>query len=150
MKAVVQRSLKASVSVGGEVCGEIGRGFTVLLGVENGDTFRDADYIADKLLKLRIFGDENGKMNLSLPAVGGEMLIISQFTLITDIPVGNRPYFGGAETPERANELYEYVCGRIARTLPVKKGVFGAHMQVSVVNDGPVTIIIDSRDVIKR
>lgn len=146
MKAVVQRSGGAEVSVDGEVRGSIKKGFVVLLGVERGDTSEDADYIADKLVKLRIFEDENEKMNLNIEQVGGEMLIISQFTLITDIPVGNRPYFGDAEAPERANELYEYVCGRISRSVPVSRGVFGARMRVELVNDGPVTIIINSRD----
>lgn len=146
MKAVVQRSAGAEVKVGGAVRGSIKKGFLVLLGVERGDTLSDADYIADKLLKLRIFEDENGKMNLNLSQTGGEMLIISQFTLITDIPVGNRPYFGGAEEPGRAEEMYEYVCERIGASVPVSKGVFGAHMEVGLINDGPVTIIINSRD----
>lgn len=150
MKAVVQRCAEASVSVDGELKAKIGRGFLVLLGVERGDTAADADYIADKLLKLRIFEDENEKMNLSLPAVGGEMLIISQFTLITDIPVGNRPFFGGAEEPSAAEAMYDYVCGRVGREVPVGKGVFGAHMSVSLINDGPVTIILNSRDKLKR
>lgn len=146
MKAVVQRCKNAFVAVEGSVKGEIKAGYTVLLGVEKGDEKKDADYIADKLLKLRIFEDENEKMNLSITQVGGEMLIISQFTLITDIPVGNRPFFGNAEAPEKANELYEYVCEKISAAVPVQKGVFGAHMEVSLINDGPVTIIINSRD----
>lgn len=146
MKAVVQRCRKASVSVDGEVKGAVSHGYMVLLGVEKGDEKKDADYIADKLLKLRIFEDENERMNLSISQVGGEMLIISQFTLITDIPVGNRPFFGNAEAPERANEMYEYVCGRVGESVNVQKGIFGAHMEVELINDGPVTIIINSRD----
>lgn len=150
MKAVVQRCAEASVSVDGELKAKTGRGYMVLLGVERGDTLADADYIIDKLLKLRIFEDEIGKMNLSLPQVGGEMLIISQFTLITDIPVGNRPYFGGAEEPTAAETMYDYVCEKIGEQVPVGKGVFGAHMNVSLINDGPVTIVINSRDKLKR
>ena len=150
MKAVVQRCAEASVSVDGELKAKTGRGYLVLLGVERGDTSADADYMIDKLLKLRIFEDEVGKMNLSLPQIGGEMLIISQFTLITDIPVGNRPYFGGAEEPAAAEAMYDYVCEKIGGQVPVGKGVFGAHMNVSLVNDGPVTIVINSRDKLKR
>lgn len=146
MKAVVQRAEMAEVSVDGAVCGKIGRGFLVLLGVERGDTLADADYIAAKLLKLRIFEDENGKMNLNLAQVGGELLIISQFTLITDIPVGNRPFFGNAEEPQRANEMYEYVCKKTSTEVHTERGVFAAHMKVHLINDGPVTIIINSRD----
>ena len=150
MKAVVQRCAEASVSVEGELKAKTGRGYMVLLGVERGDTLADADYMIDKLLKLRIFEDEVGKMNLSLPQIGGEMLIISQFTLITDIPVGNRPYFGGAEEPAAAEAMYDYVCEKIGEQVPVGKGVFGAHMNVSLINDGPVTIVINSRDKLKR
>ena len=151
MKAVVQRVSEASVTVDGLVKGKIGRGFMVLLGVERGDSEAHGDYIADKLVKLRIFEDENGKMNLDIGSVGGDMLLISQFTLITDIPVGNRPYFGGAEAPERAEELYGYVCVGLEKRLgkPVQRGVFGAHMEVALTNDGPATIVIDSRDKIK-
>ena len=151
MKAVVQRVSKAKVEVDGATVGEIGRGYMVLLGVERGDDEAHADYIADKLIKLRIFEDEDEKMNLSIGQVDGEMLIISQFTLITDIPVGNRPFFGGAEAPDKADALYEYTCGQVEKLLqkPVAKGVFGAHMEVSLTNDGPVTIVINSRDKIK-
>ena len=150
MKAVVQRCAEASVSVDGELRAKTGRGYMVLLGVERGDTLADADYMIDQLLKLRIVEDEVGKMNLSLPQIGGEMLIISQFTLITDIPVGNRPYFGGAEDPVAAEAMYDYVCEKIGAQVPVEKGVFGAHMDVSLINDGPVTIVINSRDKLKR
>ncbi len=151
MKAVVQRVSSASVKVDGSVVGEIGRGFLVLLGVQKGDDQRHGDYIADKLSKLRIFESENGKMNLGLADVDGKILVISQFTLITDIPVGNRPYFGDAEEPKQALELYQYVCRKLEALMQkkVQQGSFGAHMEVSLVNDGPVTIIIDSRDKIK-
>ena len=150
MKAVVQRCAEAAVSVDGIIRSRIGRGYLVLLGVERGDTQADAEYMVDKLLKLRIFEDEAGKMNLCLPQIGGEMLIISQFTLITDIPVGNRPFFGGAEDPAAAEAMYNYVCEKIGEQVPVGKGVFGAHMEVSLINDGPVTIVINSRDKLKR
>lgn len=148
MKAVVQRVSRASVVVDGRTVGSIGRGFLVLLGVEKGDDLRHGDYIAEKLVKLRIFSDSGGKMNLDIAAVDGEMLIISQFTLITDRPVGNRPYFGEAEAPDRAEVMYEYICSKVAEMMkkPVQKGIFGAHMEVSLVNDGPVTIVIDSKD----
>ena len=151
MKAVVQRVSEARVTVDGEVRGQIGRGYMVLLGVERGDTEAHGDYIADKLVKLRIFEDAEEKMNLDITQVGGDMLVISQFTLITDIPVGNRPFFGGAEAPDRADELYRYVCLSLEKRLgkPVQRGVFGARMEVSLVNDGPVTIVINSRDKIK-
>ncbi len=151
MKAVVQRVSHADVKADGLVRGEIGRGFMVLLGVEKGDTEAHGDYIADKLTKLRIFGDGEGKMNLDICSVGGDMLVVSQFTLITDIPVGNRPFFGGVEEPARAEALYRYVCARLEERLqkPVARGVFGAHMEVSLTNDGPVTIILNSRDKIK-
>ena len=151
MKAVIQRVSKAKVEVEGAVVGEIGRGYMVLLGVERGDDEAHADYIADKLIKLRVFEDEQEKMNLSIGQVDGEMLIISQFTLITDIPVGNRPFFGGAEAPDKAEALYDYTCAQVEKLLqkPVAKGVFGAQMEVSLTNDGPVTIVINSRDKIK-
>ncbi len=152
MKAVVQRVSRASVSVDGKTVGEINNGFLVLLGVAKGDDRRHADYIAEKLVKLRIFEDENGKMNLNIQQTGGDMLIISQFTLITEKPVGNRPYFGGAEEPDKALPLYEYVCGRVEELLdrPVARGIFGARMEVGLVNNGPVTLVIDSRDRINK
>lgn len=151
MKAVIQRVKRAAVTVEGKIVGEIGRGYMALLGVERGDDLRHADYIAEKILKLRIFEDENGKMNLNLAAVGGDVLLVSQFTLITDIPVGNRPFFGNAEEPERADMLYRHACEKVEEGLgrPVQRGVFGAHMEVALTNDGPVTIIVDSRDKIK-
>lgn len=145
MKAVVQRVSEASVNVDGKCIGSIGNGFLVLLGVGDGDTEEDMKYIADKIIKLRIFSDENDKMNLSLTDVGGELLVISQFTLYGDCSHGRRPYFGGAMEPVGANEMYmrfvEYVKTSGIHT---QTGEFGADMKVSLVNDGPVTIMLDS------
>lgn len=145
MKAVVQRVSEASVNVDGKCVGSIGNGFLVLLGVGDGDTEEDMKYIADKIIKLRIFSDENDKMNLSLADVGGAMLIISQFTLYGDCSHGRRPYFGGAMEPAGANEMYvkfvEYVKNSGIHT---QTGEFGADMKVSLINDGPVTIMLDS------
>ncbi|MBQ8080904.1 MAG: D-tyrosyl-tRNA(Tyr) deacylase [Clostridia bacterium] len=146
MRAVVQRVNRASVLSEGIKTGEIGRGLCVLLGVEAGDTEADARYMADKLRKLRIFEDENGKMNLSVTQVNGEVLCVSQFTLLGDARGQNRPGFTRAEAPGRANELYGLVvdCLREAG-LTVQTGVFRTHMEVALVNDGPVTILLDSR-----
>lgn len=146
MRAVIQRVNEASVSVDGKIVGACRRGFLILLGVEKGDGEGDADLLAAKIAKMRIFSDENGKMNLSLTDVGGELLIISNFTLCADCRHGNRPDYVGAETPMRAKELYEYFTDR-TKTLtdrPTATGVFGADMSVSLLNDGPVTIVLDS------
>ena len=144
MKVVIQRVSKAQVEVEGKIVGKIEKGFLVLLGVIHGDTKEQADYIVKKLCNLRIFTDENGKMNLSLKDVGGELLIVSQFTLYADTSSGNRPSFINAAKPEEANELYEYVCKECEKKgIKVEKGIFGAHMKVSLLNDGPVTIIIE-------
>lgn len=145
MRAVVQRVTKASVSVDGNLVSEIDGGFAVLLGVEQGDTEKDAKFIADKLVNLRVFEDEDDKMNLSIMDKGGEMLIVSQFTLLGDCRKGRRPSFVNAERPERANELYEFVCDRVSEFVPVKKGIFQTHMVVNICNDGPTTIILDSK-----
>lgn len=145
MRSVIQRVTSSSVAVGGETVGQIGRGLMVLLGVKAGDTQRDAEYIADKIVKLRIFEDENGKMNRSVRDVGGAILCVSQFTLLGDARGQNRPGFTQAEAPERANALYQYVCERMrAQGLTVETGIFRADMQVSLVNDGPVTLLLDS------
>lgn len=145
MRAVIQRVTRASVSVNGETVGSIGTGLMVLLGVKTGDTQKDADYVADKLLKLRIFEDENGKMNRSVRDMGGSVLCVSQFTLLGDVRGQNRPGFTQAEAPERANELYQYVCQRMrGQGVQVEQGIFRADMQVALVNDGPVTILLDS------
>lgn len=152
MRAVVQRVSGASVAVSGETVGKCGRGFLILLGVAKGDTEADADVLAAKLSKLRIFEDGNGKMNLSLSDIGGELLIISNFTLYADCRHGNRPNFLMAEAPAEANRLYEYFTDRM-KTLsgcPTETGVFGADMKVSIENDGPVTLVIDSPDLMKK
>ncbi len=146
MLAVIQRTSEAKVTVGGEAVGEIGRGLLVLLGVERGDDVGDADYLLEKIINLRIFEDGDGKMNLSLTDVGGELLVVSQFTLLGDVKKGRRPSFVNAEEPERANELYEYfIDGAKRRGVGVSGGVFQAMMEVSLVNDGPVTLIVDSK-----
>ncbi len=145
MRAVIQKVTKASVSVNNELVSEIENGYAVLLGVEKEDTEADAVYIADKLVGLRIFEDDDEKLNLSIEDVKGEMLIVSQFTLLADCRKGRRPSFVNAERPERANELYEFVCDRVSEFVPVKKGIFQTHMVVNICNDGPTTIILDSK-----
>ncbi len=145
MKAVVQRVKKTTLSVEGELISEISFGLTVFLGVKVGDCEKDADYIVKKIAALRIFEDENGKMNLSVKDVGGEVLLVSQFTLCGDTSHGNRPSFTLAERPEKAEPLYEYAVNALATLgVPVKKGVFGADMQIEQRNDGPVTILLES------
>ena len=147
MRAVVQRVTNADVKIDGRVNGKMDNGLLVLLGVGNGDTEEDMKYIADKIIKLRIFSDENDKMNLSLEDVGGSMLVISQFTLYGDCSHGRRPYFGNAMEPVSANEMYEkfvaYIRGQGIHT---ETGEFGADMKVSLTNDGPVTIILESKN----
>lgn len=146
MRAVIQRVERASVSVEGEIRGQIGAGFLVLIGVEEGDGDVDFKYIADKVPNLRVFEDEQGKMNRSLLDVGGEVLAVSQFTLLGDARGGRRPSFITAARPETADPMYErLVADWRARGIRVETGVFGAHMKVSLVNDGPVTILLDSR-----
>ncbi|MDD6046981.1 MAG: D-aminoacyl-tRNA deacylase [bacterium] len=144
MRAVVQRVLNASVAIGGTVKGEIGKGYLVLLGIEENDTEKDLDYIAEKLLGLRVFEDEAGKMNRSVLDAGGSILLVSQFTLYGDARKGRRPSFIRAARPEKAIPLYEAMIARLRAALPVETGEFGADMQVSLVNDGPVTILLDS------
>ena len=145
MRAVIQRVTHAEVTVNGENVGSIGKGLMVLLGVKVGDTEKDAQYMADKIVKLRIFEDENGKMNRAVRDVGGGILCVSQFTLLGDARGQNRPGFTQAEAPERANALYQLVCERIrAQDVPVATGVFRADMQIELCNDGPVTILLDS------
>ena len=147
MRAVVQRVTNADVKIDGRVNGKIDNGLLVLLGVGNGDTEEDMKYIADKIIKLRIFSDENDKMNLSLEDVGGSMLVISQFTLYGDCSHGRRPYFGNAMEPVSANEMYEKFVAYIReRGIHTETGEFGADMKVSLENDGPFTIVLDSRD----
>lgn len=144
MKLVVQRVKHAQVEVEGKTVGKIEKGFLVLLGVTHEDTKEKADYLVKKLCNLRIFEDENEKMNLGLKEVGGELLIISQFTLYADCSGGNRPSFITAAKPEMANELYEYFCKECRKNdIKVEQGIFGADMKVSLLNDGPVTIILE-------
>ncbi|WP_447860849.1 D-aminoacyl-tRNA deacylase [Nitrospira calida] len=146
MRAVIQRVTRASVEVNGAIVGKIGPGLLVLLGVARGDGESDARYIADKILGLRIFPDEAGKMNRSLRDCGGSVLLVSQFTLLGDTAKGRRPGFDRAAPPELARALYEKVAADLrAQGTPVETGVFGAHMAVELVNDGPVTFVLDSR-----
>lgn len=147
MRAVVQRVTNADVKIDGRVNEKIDNGLLVLLGVGNGDTEEDMKYIADKIVKLRIFSDENDKMNLSLEDVGGSMLVISQFTLYGDCSHGRRPYFGNAMEPVGANEMYEKFVAYIREQgIHTETGEFGADMKVSLTNDGPVTIILESKN----
>ena len=146
MRAVVQRVSRAQVAVDGEIVGEIGRGLLILLGVGHADDEADADYLADKIVGLRVFEDENGKMNLDVATAGGGILVVSQFTLYGDVRRGKRPSFDAAAAPERARQLYEYVVARIrAAGLPCQTGRFQETMEVELVNDGPVTILLDSK-----
>ena len=145
MKFVIQRVTEANVKVDGEIIGEIGKGFMVLIGVGEDDTREIADKMVKKMTGLRIFEDENGKTNLSLADVGGQMLLISQFTLYANCRKGNRPSFIEAGAPDKANEMYEYIIEECNKVVPVvERGQFGADMKVSLVNDGPFTIILDS------
>lgn len=145
MRAVIQRVRRSSVTVDERVTGEIGHGLMVLLGVEEKDTEKDLDYMVDKIPNLRIFEDADGKMNLSLLDVGGELLVVSQFTLLGDARKGRRPGFTDAARPEMANAIYETLVSRIAALgVKVETGQFQAHMMVDILNDGPVTILLDS------
>ena len=145
MRVVLQRVKNASVTVGGERVSEIGVGLLLLVGVAMGDREAEADWLAQKISGLRIFNDGEGKMNLSVRDVGGEVLAVSQFTLLADTRKGKRPSFVGAAAPEKAERLFDYFCERLreADAHPVKTGVFGAMMDVALVNDGPVTIILE-------
>ena len=151
MKAVIQRVTRASVTVDGAEVSAIDSGLLIFLGVADGDSVRDAEVLADKIANLRIFSDSDDKMNLSLLTTGGAALAVSQFTLCADCRKGRRPDFFGAAKPDTANELYEYFCERIknAGVREVQKGIFGADMKVELLNDGPVTIIIDSMELKK-
>lgn len=152
MKAVIQRVSEASVTVDGAVVGAIEKGFLVLLGVMDGDTEADADIMAAKVAKLRIFTDENDKMNLSVTDVDGEVLCVSQFTLCADVKKGNRPSFTPSAAPAEAERLYEYFMRRLKAegVKKVEHGVFGADMKVRLLNDGPVTILFDSQTWIRK
>ena len=147
MRFVIQRVLESEVKVDGESLGKIGKGFMVLIGVSNDDTKEVADKMVKKMLGLRIFEDEQGKTNLSLDAVGGELLLISQFTLYANCKRGNRPSFIEAGAPDMASEMYEYIIEKCNEQVEVvERGRFGADMKVSLINDGPFTIILDSKD----
>lgn len=147
MKFVVQRVTEASVAVDGKTIGKIGKGFLVLIGVSDSDTKDIADKMVKKLLGLRIFDDENDKINLSLTDVGGELLLISQFTLYANCKKGYRPSFTEAGKPDMANEMYEYIIEKCREQFHVETGEFGADMKVSLLNDGPFTIILDSQEI---
>ncbi|MBR2176497.1 MAG: D-tyrosyl-tRNA(Tyr) deacylase [Clostridia bacterium] len=148
MKAVIQRVSQCRVTVDGNVTGEISDGFLILLGVEQNDTEKDAEKLSAKIAVLRIFTDENDKMNLSLKDIDGEVLVVSNFTLCANCRKGRRPNFENAARPETADPLYEYFCQCMLSNgiRKVEKGIFGADMKVSLLNDGPVTIIINSKD----
>ena len=147
MKALLQRVAKSSVTVEGRPVGRIAGGLVVLLGVADGDCEKDAEYLADKIVNLRIFSDDRSKFNLSTLNVPGELLVISQFTLLADTRKGRRPGFSAAAPPEKAETLYNYFVKRLKQTgLKVETGEFGAHMMVEIANDGPVTIMLDSAD----
>ena len=146
MIAVVQRISRGNVLVNDDTVAESGIGFLVLLGVAEGDTDRDAVLLSDKIAKLRVFSDENGKMNLNLSAVGGSVIVVSNFTLLANYRHGNRPDFLSAASPEEAERLYLLFIENLKKTVPnVSSGVFGADMKISICNDGPVTIVMDSK-----
>ncbi|MDE5671284.1 MAG: D-tyrosyl-tRNA(Tyr) deacylase [Eubacterium sp.] len=148
MKAVIQRVIHSNVKIDGEIAGEISRGFMILLGVMQGDTKADADKLIKKIPNLRIFEDDNGKMNLSCLDINGEMLVVSQFTLCADCSHGRRPSFINSAPPAEANMLYEYFVEELKKSgvSKVETGRFGADMKVELINDGPVTIILDSEE----
>lgn len=147
MRVVLQRVSEAEVSVKGKVIGQIGQGYLALLGVAHDDTLEIADRMLEKIKKLRLFEDENGKTNLSIEQVDGRMLVVSQFTLYADCKKGNRPSFTNAGSPAMAEELYEYFLSRCREVFgDVQHGSFGAEMQVSLVNDGPFTVVLDSAE----
>lgn len=147
MRAVLQRVSQASVSISGQPVSSIGQGLLILLGIEQADTAEDIAWLCPKIAKMRIFGDPEGKMNLSVDDIGGEALVVSQFTLHAATRKGNRPSFIRAATPDHSKPLYEAFCDALAQEIgrPVARGVFGGDMQVALINDGPVTILIDSR-----
>lgn len=148
MKVIIQRVLNSDVKIDGEIKGEIKKGLNLLVGVGPEDTLKDVEKAVDKIVNLRIFEDENGKMNLSLIDVSGDVLVISQFTLYADIRKGRRPSFTNAASPEMANKLYEEFVSHIRKSITgnVATGEFGADMKVNILNDGPVTIILDTKE----
>lgn len=145
MKAVIQRVKNASVTIDNELFSSIDNGYLVLFGVEKDDTKEQADWICNKISNLRCFADENGKMNLSIKDIKGEMLIVSQFTLCGDIKKGTRPSFDNAMKPDEANKMYTYFVDKVKeQNIPVKTGIFAANMQVNLLNDGPVTFVVEA------
>jgi D-tyrosyl-tRNA(Tyr) deacylase len=148
MRAVIQRVSTASVTINGDMMSSIGTGFMVLLGIETADTKDDADWLCTKIVQLRVFGDDEGKMNHDIQEAGGEILVVSQFTLQASYKKGNRPSFIRAARPEQAIPLYEYFIQKMSALLnkPVASGTFGADMKVALVNDGPVTILMDTQN----
>ena len=148
MRIVIQRVSEANVKIDGNIVGEIKKGLLVFLGIEHVDAEMDADYLIQKLIHLRIFGDDEGKMNLSVSDISGALLIVSQFTLFADTKKGNRPSFIRSARPEQAIPLYDYFLSQLNKSFSgkIEKGVFGGNMQVELINDGPVTIILDSKD----
>lgn len=151
MKFVLQRVEKAQVEVDGEIVGKIGKGYLLLVGVTENDTVDIADKMIEKVARLRIFKDENGKTNLSIDQVGGEILVISQFTLCADCRKGNRPSFVNAGNPQMAEELYEHILTRCRELFSnTQKGIFGAEMKVSLTNDGPFTLVLDSNEILAK
>ena len=147
MKVVLQRVKNSSVTIDGQIFSEIQKGFMLLVGVEKGDTIESAKWLADKIIKLRVFEDENNKMNHSIVDVQGEILVVSQFTLAGNCKKGTRPSFDNAEHPQIAKKLYEDFCEILSQTVPVKTGVFGAMMDVALINDGPVTFVLEKSSV---
>ena len=147
MRAVIQRVTRASVEIKHEIVSQIGRGLLVFLGVETADSRDDIVWLAGKIARLRVFSDENGAMNLSVQNIAGDLLIVSQFTLLASTRKGNRPSFVCAAAPEQANQLYEEFCKQLETEVakPVRRGIFGADMQIELVNDGPVTICLDTK-----
>ena len=146
MKIVIQRVTEANVKVEGKIVGEITKGLLLLIGIDEEDEKTDADWLVQKILNLRVFGDEEGKLNLSVTDISGEIICISQFTLIADYKKGNRPSFIKAAKPDKAIPLFEYFKTEIAKSgLKTESGIFGADMKVSLLNDGPVTIVMDSK-----
>lgn len=146
MRAIIQRVSQANVKIKGKLVGEIGKGLLVLLGVGKEDTEEDIEYLIKKILNLRIFGDEKGKMNVSLLDIEGELLIVSQFTLYGDVRKGRRPSFTDSASPDKAKKMYEqFIKKCIEQNIDVETGEFGAEMDVSLINDGPVTILLDSK-----
>lgn len=151
MRMIIQRVTQAKVTVDGKVTGEIGKGYLVLVGIAPEDTRETVEKLSDKMLRLRIFSDENDKINLSLGDVGGSLLLVSQFTLYADCRKGNRPSFVHAAPPAQAEELYEYCKAYCKRTVEnTQSGIFGADMQVELCNDGPFTVVLDSEEICKK